>query len=224
MRLFIYLMAGTAAMIAVMLFSGRYYHLPVWKGIVSAILLTAAGYAGAKVMAFVEMGTWDGRSFYGALFLAPCLMIPVALLLRIKIRELLDLCAPCECIMLALLKVDCVVSGCCYGIVLGRREVEDGFQAIRFPSKITECVAAMILMVVLILILKKKKNYGLIYPWYMVLYGASRFCLNLLRDTEPFVWILPAGNFWSLISITIGLIWMLVYKKWQKKNKTEINR
>lgn len=63
------------------------------------------------------------------------------------------------------------------------------------------------------IIMRKQKNRGRIYPWFMVLYGITRFGWNLLRETKPFVWVLPAGNFWSLIAIVIGVLWLLIDRK-----------
>ena len=61
--------------------------------------------------------------------------------------------------------------------------------------------------------IKCKKQKGCIYYWYMILYGISRFILNLFRETTPFIWILPAGNFWALISTILGIALLLISKR-----------
>ena len=160
-------------------------------------------------MFWIESGGWSGTSFYGAVFFAPFMMAAVARLLKVKVATLLDLCAPSECIMLALMKVRCIIYNCCAGKVLCVINSEE----IRFPSQIVEMMVAFILLYILVRCIKKSKYQDSIYAWYMVLYGVTRFVLNLLRDTKPFVWIFPAGNFWSLISVIIGVIWLLLWKK-----------
>ena len=212
----IFLTIGTLLMVAVMLYAGRIYKVQVWKRIASAVLLTAAGVIGAKLMAFIESGSFSGRSFFGALFFAPLIMVPAAKLLKIDISDMLDLCAPCECIMLAFLKVDCFIEGCCKGRVL---YITETGEKVRFPSQIVECLFAVLLMLILLRIMVKKKNRGVIYPMYMLLYGFTRFILNLLRETEPFIWILPAGNFWSIISMISGIVWMSVYEERHTKSR-----
>lgn len=215
----LFLSAGTLLMIAVMLFAGETYKIPIWKRIFLAIVLTGAGVAGAKLMAFIESGSFSGRSFFGALFFAPIIMAPVAKLMKVSISDTLDICAPAECIMLTFLKIDCTIEGCCRGMLL--RMAENG-EEIRFPSQVTECVNALLLMLALLWILQRGKQKGAIYLWYMVLYGISRFILNSFRETEPFVWILPAGHFWSIISIGIGLYGFVLWKDyWKKKNKAQ---
>ena len=202
MRLYGYLAVGSLLMLGAMLAANRNTRVPWYKLCAASVLLTLSGLAGAMLMAFIESGNWGGRSFFGALFLAPVLMVPVALALRIPWRDMLDLCAPAECVMLALLKVQCTIDGCCYGMLL---RIDMTGRPIRFPSQIVECACALVLMLVLVVMMRKNWGRGRIYAWYMLLYGVSRFALNLLRETTPFIWILPAGNFWALISSVIGL-------------------
>ena len=202
---------GTALMIAVMLVAGRWLNVKAWQSAASAVVLTAAGIAGAKLMAFIEAGSWGGRSFFGALFFAPLLMTPLALALRVSVGDMLDMCAPAECVMLALLKVQCHLEGCCYGRV---QRISMTGQAIRFPSQLVECANAALIMLLLLWIIRRGRARGRVYAWYMVIYGVCRFALNWMRETAPFVWVLPAGNFWALVSLAIGgaiLVWSALH-------------
>lgn len=200
------LVVGTIAMAAVMLLPRRWRAgLPMWKTLLSAAVLTVLGVLGAKLMFLIESGFWAGTSFYGAMFFPPLIMVLLALLLRVPPLALLDLCAPAECVMLAILKMQCAVNGCCVGILL--TITADGTY-IRFPSQIIELLNALVLMAILLWLIRKGTWQGRIYPIYMLLYGITRFILNLLRDTKPFLLGLPAGNFWSLVAIVIALIWL----------------
>lgn len=200
------LAVGTIAMAAVMLLPRRWRAgLPMWKTLLSAAVLTVLGVLGAKLMFLIESGFWAGTSFYGAVFFPPLFMVLLALLLRVPPLTLLDLCAPAECVMLAILKMQCAVNGCCVGILL--TITADGTY-IRFPSQIIELLNALVLMAILLRLIRKGTWQGRIYPIYMLLYGITRFILNLLRDTKPFLLGLPAGNFWSLVAIVIALIWL----------------
>ena len=194
---------GVVAMIAMMCFTGRYYQLPVWKRILLGLASTGAGLLGTKILSWIESGNFNGRSFFGVVFFAPIMLMLFAWIIRMKIPDMLDMCAPAECLILAFMKVNCIISDCCIGMVLYQTKYG---KDIRFPSQIVECLTAVLLMVVLMFMLIKKIGRGKLYAWYMILYGIVRFALNLLRETKPFVWILPAGNFWSLISIIIGVI------------------
>jgi len=214
MELYIALAAGTVLMLAVTVYLRKFYQITLWKIVLLTLMLTVFGLLGTKILFLIETGRWSGTSYFGAVFFTPLFMMLVAKALRLSIGDTLDLCAPAECIMLALMKVKCLIYGCCDGRLLyATKEI-----AIRFPSQIVELVAALVIMVLLILLIKKGEKKNQIYAWYMIYYGVSRFVLNCLRDTEPFVGILPAGNFWALISIGIGVV--LIY---HKKKKLDLN-
>ena len=215
MDLKMFLLLGTFLMMAVMLCADRWVHLPVRIVLAASVILTLAGVAGAKLMARIEMGVWGGTSFFGAVFFAPVLMMCVAFLFRVRVPDLLDLCAPSECVMLALLKVNCYLNGCCFGKVIGiSREGE----IIRFPSQIVESVTGLVLMAVLLMMIRQGRWRGRIYCWYLVLYGTVRFALNLMRETEPFLFGMSAGNFWSLVSAAAGGLLLVLLRDTGKSN------
>ena len=208
-----FLLMGMGLMFVVMLITGRFYKIPVWKIAVACVLLTVTGVLGAYGMAFLEAGfVWTaGRSFYGAVFLAPPLMWLVAKLLREPYGRIMDISAPAECIMLALLKYKCTIDGCCFG-----RMMTVGGQTFRFPSQWVECIVALILMVVFVVMIFKKKYEDVVFPYYMLIYGIVRFCLNTLRETTPWILGLPMGHFWSIISAVIGVIWIRTVRRKKK--------
>lgn len=216
LKMALFLLAGTVLMAAVMLLGNRQYRFLHWKVVLSACVLTVVGTAGTKLMVFIENGSWGGFSFYGAVFLVPVGMLLTGRCLRLSGGPLLDLCALGVCIMLALMKVNCLVSGCCGGRILFLRA--DG-TPVRFPSQIVEGAVALLLMLVLLRLLRGGKYEGRIYPCFMVIYGIVRYILNFLRDTEPVVWILPSGNIWSLLSIVVGVLWLISIQKHRNKGE-----
>ena len=199
--------AGTAAMLGLMLFQRkRYPSVAVWKLPVISVILTVCGVLGTMLLFFLEIGRFGGTSFFGAVLLVPLLMLP-ALLLRISYGTLMDLCAAAECAMLAIMKIDCLRSGCCQGVMMENL----GF---RFPSQIVEMIAALAIMVILVVLGKQQKNRGKLYPLYLMFYGGSRFILNWFReDIAPYFWQLPPGNYWALISVGIGFAWLIFLRR-----------
>lgn len=208
--LLMFLAVGTVLMVAVMLICRQWRPCLIWKLLCIAVLLTIAGTVSVMSMFFLETGRWGGLSFFGAVLFVPAFFVLVKLLFKMPYGELMDLCGPSECVMLALMKVQCYATGCCKGRVM---HVDAAGVDVRFPSQLVELFFALIIMVALMLCMRKAGNVGKIYPYYMISYGVSRFVLNLFRETSPFIWILPAGNFWSLISIAIGVSWLLILKK-----------
>ena len=195
-----YMIDGMFLMFLCICLANRFHaRLPMWEVLVISVFLTVFGYLGARIMAFIETGHLDGRSYYGAVFLVPVLMFPVSKLLRINYGMMMDISAPAGCVMLALLKIKCLIDGCCRG-----RMIHTANGAFRFPSQIVESAVAVVLMFLLVAMNRNPKCYGKIYAWYLVIYGGVRFILNLFRETKPWIGPLPSGNFWSLIAIILG--------------------
>ena len=155
----------------------------------------------AKLMRLIEGGTWIGFSLYGAVLFEPLIMILLGLLIKIKPVEMLELGAPTGCLSVVFLKIQCLITGCCYGRILWH---QDNGRPVRFPSQIAEMIVGIILLFVMIKIIQSPKNQKCVYAWFLLLYGSTRFFLNLLRDTEPFILGMSAGCFWSLLSCIIG--------------------
>ena len=210
-KLLIFLAAGTLLMGIPIVFVARKYGIGIWKSLVATILLTVSGTAGTYLMYYAENGIWGGLSFFGAVFLVPIVFIAVSFILRVPYGKVMDLCAVGECIMLALMKVHCMLGGCCAGRVLF--VTDEGMEVI-FPSRTAELIVALILFVILLLWALKGKRCGQLYAWYLLLYGSTRFVLNIFREA----WVtkemfLPIGNIWSLVAIVIGFIWLIVHAK-----------
>lgn len=189
----------------------RFQGATVWKMLLFGVMLTVAGVVGTMLMYFFESGEFGGISFFGAVFFVPIFMLP-ALCLKFSYKEILNLCAPLGGLMLAIMKVNCLISNCCFGKYLPSL----GFQ---FPSQIVEMVAALLVMIVLLVIEVYCKDEHL-YGWFLILYGASRFLLNGFRyGIKPFVGVLSNGHFWALISVIIGIVWIVCAKTRRKSDK-----
>jgi prolipoprotein diacylglyceryltransferase len=119
---------------------------------------------------------------------------------------------------MVVMRVQCILTGCCGGKVLFTYKGTD----IRFPNRIIEIITVLVLTIILLNLGKKVKYKGLLYPIYMISYGIVRFIINWFREgVTPFVWVLPAGNFWSLIAIAVNVLWIIVVIKNRKKLVTE---
>lgn len=207
----LFLSIGTVLMAVPIAFVSHKYGISLWKGLIATILLTVFGTLGTFIMYFIENGGIGGTSFYGAVFLVPAAFALVALLLRIPYGRIMDLCAIGECIMLALMKVQCQIYGCCGGRLLFT--TAEGVN-VYFPSQIMELITALVIFTLLLCWALKGKKQGEIYGWYLLIYGVARFVLNIFREA----WVtkemlLPFGNIWSLVAIAIGVIWLVVCRK-----------
>ena len=197
----------------------RWYGFKWWKCVIVSVAIIVTGLIGAELWYFLENGDWGGKSFFGAVYFAPLTFIAVAKILKMPYVYSLDLCATSGCLALAVLKVQCLIDGCCAGVILG--QIEDNIY-VRFPSQIVEFVTALILTVLLLYLSYNPKYRGKIYPITLVLYGTLRFVLNLFRDdwdrTQSFNLPLPLGNIWALIAVIVGAVWLIALKRKRKSN------
>lgn len=198
---------GAVAMFLSMLLRKKQFpQVAIWKMVLLTLWLTITGVLGTMILAYIELGEFGGTSFYGAVFLVPILILP-AMLMRITYRDILNLCAPAECAMLLVMRFDCLDKGCCFGRYLPALEFQ-------FPSQIAEMVVAITIMITLIQMHRKDRQVQL-YPWYMILYGVCRFILQGFRygGTDPWVLGLSQGHLWSLVSMAIGTVWLLLSRR-----------
>lgn len=192
------------------------YGIAWWKGVLTTVLLTVFGLIGTILIFYVEYGRFGGTSFFGAVFFTPIAFALVALILRMSYTKVLDLCTIGLCVTMALLRFNCLQSGCCGGRVL--------FGDWRFPSQMVELVVGLGLAALFVYwIYRTPARHGLIYPWFMVLYGAIRSVLNFFRQEwvdyleldKPF----PRGMIWSAVSLVIGAVWLWLAYRYRKKRE-----
>ena len=202
-RLTIIGLGALAMCVSMVLRKKQFPEVAIWKMVVLTVWLTITGVLGTMILAYIELGTFGGTSFYGAVLLVPLLIAP-AMLMKIGYRDVLNLCAPAECAMLVVMRFDCLEKGCCFGKYLPELEFQ-------FPSQIAEMVVGIAIMAALIWMLAKNPQAQL-YPWYMILYGVCRAILQCFRygGTEPWVLGLSQGHLWSLVSVTTGIVWLVL--------------
>lgn len=205
-RLTIIGLGAVAMFLSMLLRKKQFSKVAIWKMALLTVWLTITGVLGTMILAYIELGEFGGTSFYGAVFLVPILILP-AMLMRITYKDILNLCAPAECAMLLVMRFDCLDKGCCFGRYLPALEFQ-------FPSQIAEMVVAITIMITLIQMHRKDRQVQL-YPWYMILYGVCRFILQGFRygGTDPWVLGLSQGHLWSLVSMAIGTVWLLLSRR-----------
>ena len=205
-----YLLVGLVFMIILSFVRNDIYQLKKWKIILLMILLMISGVLGTCILFFIESGYWGGTSFYGALFLIPIFFAVISKIFSIPYGRLMDYCAVPICAMLAVMKFRCLDAGCCSG-----KEIFNG--AAIFPSQMVEASVILLIILVLHRLEKQEKYRHKIYPVLLLLYGSTRFVLNSFREgLTSFVGILPAGHYWSIVAVAIGVC-SLLYIKMSKK-------
>lgn len=184
----------------------KWYRILWWKSILISVTLALIGVVGSYLWFYVENGYFWGRSLFGSIFFAPLAYYPIAKIIKIPYHYSLDFCAPAGALTLAAIKLQCLRDGCCQGMILG---IDQNYFYVRFPSQIVESVAFALVGIVLLVLSKKPKYRGKIFPWFLILYGSTRFVLDFFRDiSASYALGLSSGSFWSLCAIIVGVMWL----------------
>ena len=159
-----------------------------------------------------------------ALYFLSLSFIVIALVLRIPYFKLLDLCGVGECVTMAMLRFNCSIQGCCGGRVI--YTAADG-AVVRFPSQMVELIVGLSLAVLFVYCAyRKPRLHGIMYPWFMFLYGMIRTGLNFFREewaSWPETQVFPRGMIWSVASLFIGLVWLWIAYRYRKKAIQEMS-
>lgn len=214
--LLILLLIGTAfTFVWTMLMKDR-LHFKWYAAAPLALLHTVAGVA--SVMAFARLenigrtATPGLMSLFGAIFFLPLFYFLLARLSKRKIADVFDIFTVSMAFTLLCARINCILSGCCLGAFIS------GTDGMRWPTRETELVFYVVILTVLILRIRKKKNYGEIFPLYMVCYGAFRFVIEFFREPgagAPLFGVLHVSHIWATLSVCLGLS---IYYEIQRKH------
>ena len=63
-----------------------------------------------------------------------------------------------------------------------------------------------------------EEKQGMLYPTFLIAYGAMRFVIEFLRDTPKTMAGLSEGQWLSLLGILIAIIWFSASRKGKVRN------
>jgi phosphatidylglycerol:prolipoprotein diacylglycerol transferase len=123
-------------------------------------------------------------------------------------------------------RIGCFFNGCCYGIE------SNAWYAMKFtttdvkvlPINLWEASFLFLLSASLFFLLLKK-NFQFGFPVYLITYGVWRFAIEYLRgdDRGSFVPGISPSQFWSIIMIIGGVVYLIIQLYYIKKSKQNEN-
>lgn len=215
----IVMICGFFALFILMFMRRNRYNLTVGQTVLFTLCVIVSGVFGTKVMFALESGgRWSGFSFFGAVFIVPLLMMLLGRLVKLKPLQSLDACAPCGALMVGVMRIGCLIEGCCGGWLC-----TIGNTTFRWPTQIMECIADICILVLLLRKEKKDPGSGQLYFLFMASYGIMRFCIEFLRESKSHT-LFHLSHVWAIISIIIGVLMYLYIDKRNNKPKVKANR
>ncbi len=185
--------------------------------ILFSIFHTIIGILFVVLFAFAESGfnieSFGNLSLYGGVFLMPIVYLGYALVRKIPIGRALDIFTISLVETLFFARINCIISGCCYGILIGNT----GF---RVPTRELELLFYLIFIIVFVTKILKRNTSGIIYPIYLLSYGIFRFTTEFFRVSAN-GGLFHYGHIRSLISIFLGILFLIILRRlhygWEKE-------
>lgn len=214
-----FLAVGAVSMLVLTLWRRRRYSLSSLSAVCFPLLLLICGVSGAKLLYFVESGfaSFNGMSFFGAVYLVLLLMPLMGQLFRMKPSQTLDACAPCVASIISFMRFGCFCAGCCGGVWCSV-----GSSSFRWPTQLMEGFGDLLILALLLQLEQRKEWWGLLYPIFLTAYGAMRFVLEFLRDTPKNVLGFSEGQWLALLGFLIGTVWIMVSRKAETSKKRDV--
>lgn len=153
--------------------------------------------------------TNSSDNYFGFALWAPIFFVIMCAFLRVPPLKQLDLYTPAYALSLISFKIACFFEGCCHGIEWKYGMYNYSYDRVEFPIQLLECFVAVGLFLITHFYSKKKHKVGTVFPLYLILYSATRFFTEFLRDDFPsLVGSLNTYHFQCLIGVLVGIVEM----------------
>lgn len=150
-----------------------------------------------------------GTSLYGAIIFIPVFFMFIKLIYkRFKYLDILNFIAPTILVVIAIMRINCTLSGCCRGI-----EFEFGIKyenITRFPVQPIEALLDLIAFA--FSYLNERKSIFVVNNYFLliIVYPIIRLICELFRDEKKVFIGLSTGQIISIILLIIGVVLLIV--------------
>lgn len=203
---------GFVSVLTGLLIFGRKMDLPVWKIIVTVLIVYPTVVLWMFVLYWIESGftAWGGNNIVRIFVYVPLVGIPVARLLKVDRNRMLSLLSFGPLLVHGISHFGCIFAGCCSGYPWEYGIYNPSYRDYRFPIQPIEALGA-VAIVVYLFIRAKKRNYvpdGMEYPNMLVLYGSSRVLFEFCRSNDKMFLGLSHLALHALVMLIVGVIWI----------------
>lgn len=207
----------------------------------AAIWFIISGIGGARLFYFIwypqlflqdpigSLFSQGGLVWYGGVIGVFAATVLYTWLKRISLLHFMDIIAPSCALGLAIGRIGCILSGCCFGspchlpwsVHYPHSHETHGLPV--HPVQLYETVLMLVVMGVLLKLDQKKPFEGFTIWWFFILAGSVRFSLEYIRG-DRLVWIeslnLSASQVVSIGGILLGAIMLIALTIRQSKLRT----
>ena len=181
--------------------------------VIVGIIVVIIGLFDVKLFALIEAGFQPEKAanmrLFGEVFLLPPVFYAMAKIFKRDPKIVFDVVVAGVCFSLLCGRFNCLHAGCCKGTLIPGTEL-------RWPVREIEIAFYLIFLEVSVFRNRKKKAHGELYPVYMIAYGALRFVLEFVRETDG-GGVFHIAHLWSAVSVAAGLTALLILRKTIRK-------
>ena len=173
------------------------------------------GVLSVKLFAFLESPSekfGSSMSLFGAVFFMPCLYFAGSKIFKRNTRQVFDLFTVPLVFTLACARVNCLLTGCCKGMIIPF--VGDG--TIRWPTREAELLFYAVFLSLIIIRISRDRSNGEIYPLYLLSYGFFRFFVEGFRESSAES-IFHLAHIWAVIAVCAGAAFYFEIRHQSKK-------
>lgn len=220
----IFFALGFVSVLCGLIWFGRKLQLPIWKIVVTVLIVYPIVVLWMFVMFWMEsgFGTWGGNNIVRIFVYVPLVGLPVASMLKIDVKKMLSLLSFGPLLVHGISHFGCIFFGCCSGYPCSWGVYNPFYEDYRFPIQPIEALAAVAIVVYLFLRAKKRQYVpdGYEYPFMLVLFGSSRFLFEFLRNSEKMFWGISNLAIHALFMFVVGVIWICIRMHKYKPSKS----
>ncbi len=214
---------GFVGVFLYLLWVRKKYDIPAWKTVVFTVLVYSVSLVWMFVLFWIENGFWGGNNIVRIFWWLGVFVIPVSKLLKLDTMKCLDFVSPCLCLNHGIAHLGCNFAGCCHGYESswGLYSPEAGH--VCFPNQIIESVVALGIAF-FIWKREQKKGYqkridGLSFPIMLMVFGATRFLLEFLRDNNKVFLGISDLSIHAVTNFVMGLVFFIGIRHLNKRKQ-----
>lgn len=188
---------------------GRAVLIPLFIYVLSGAFIRLLGWAMTGFTQFGPNNVVKGYSFF------PLFGLLAAKVFKMDFKHVMDFTAPCFPMLQFMGHIVCVLVGCCNGYPMENGIWNPMWNTYCFPNQFLESFVALLIVIAVVIIAKKQdyKVTGRLYPYFLIMFGGTRFFLEFLRCNQKLFWGISDLALWALLMVVVGVVWLIIDKK-----------
>lgn len=190
--------------------------IPVLEYLFGYLFILLLGWAAMGFRYFGTNNIVKGFCFF------PLIGVLVARWFKVDWKRMMDYCAPGFPLLQCVAHIACNFAGCCCGYPMEHGVWNPVWNQYLFPIQLLESLVSLLIFIACLIYARKQKysGSGKVYPFFLITFGATRFCLEFLRCNTKLFWGISDLALWALLMVIVGIVWYAVLKsKVKAENK-----